>query len=66
MREATILLELALWKANIDDNNEGGALEEGNTKKVKIDVDAARQEKRITSGADIITVRNVLSFLQLQ
>jgi hypothetical protein len=67
LKESTTLLELALWKAKLDEfgeafNNDN----EANTaKKAKIDVKAARQEKRITSGANIV-VKNVLPFLKLE
>ena len=59
LREATTLLELALWKANLETGDGGGA-----PKKAKIDVESARQERRITCGADII-IKNVLPFLKL-
>jgi hypothetical protein len=45
------LLELALWKAKLDDEKEEAALE-FQPKKAKMDVDdSARKEIRITSGA---------------
>jgi hypothetical protein len=53
-------LELAVWKANLDveedDHLEGG--------RDRIDTRGRRNERRITSGADIV-IRNVLPFLQL-
>jgi len=66
LKEATTLLELALWKAklDLDDEDEGGSLDEVKTKKVKIDVEGARNEARITSGASIV-IKNVLPFLEL-
>jgi hypothetical protein len=61
LKEATTLLELALWKANLNkDEDDYSPDAEAN-----IDVDTARQEKLITAGADII-IKNVLPFLQLQ
>ena len=62
LREASTVLELALWKANLDDNG-GGKLAckvvqtRGGRKK-------ARMDTRVTAGADIV-IKNVLSFLQL-
>jgi hypothetical protein len=60
VKEAMTLLELALWKANLDEND--GALLEGvrSTKQIK----RARKERCITSGAGVI-IKNVLPFLQL-
>ncbi len=63
MREATALLELALWKAKIDEK-EKESLEEMKAKKAKIDVQSERSEHRIRSGARIV-IKNVLPFLQL-
>jgi len=59
----TTLLELALWKAKLDESQDERPL--GNAKKAKIDVKAARQEQRITSGANIV-IKNVLPFLKLE
>ena len=56
LKEFTTLLELALWKAKLDEM-------------IKSDQPAkkatARQEKRITSGANIV-IKNVLPFLKLE
>ena len=58
LKEATTLLELALWKAKI--GKEGDALErEG------IRTKRARKEICITSGASVV-IKNVLPFLQLK
>ena len=68
LKEATILLELALWEAKIDDFKvEDGrdSVEERAAKKAKIDVDEARKEAHITSGADII-IKNVLPYLKME
>ena len=62
LKEATTLLELALWKANvewIDDKEEQQVrITRGRAKR-------ARREKHITSGASIV-IKNVLPFLQLK
>ena len=43
LKEATVLLELSLWKSRLDDDNEGGGDSlEAPTKKVKIDVECTR------------------------
>ena len=61
LKEATTLLELALWKANLDDNEgderEGVRTTRGRWKR-------ARKEICVTSGADIV-IKNVLPFLKL-
>jgi len=61
MKEATTLLELALWKANLGDNEgemEGVRITRGRRKR-------ARKEICITSGSSIV-IKNVLPFLQLE
>ena len=58
VKEGITLLELAVWKAKLDENDER------KTKKVKLDVESARKERRITCGADTV-IKNVLPFLQL-
>ena len=63
VREARTILELAVWKAMIDDKNEDED-DSQRTKKVKMDMKAMRRERRVTSGADIV-VKNVLPFLRL-
>eukprot|EP00985_Skeletonema_marinoi_P022128 scaffold13937_cov146-Skeletonema_marinoi.AAC.6 len=63
VKGAVSLLELALWKAKLDEKEDSCA--EGRTKKAKLDVESARKEKRITCGADIV-IKNVLPFLQLE
>jgi len=62
LREATTVLELALWKAKLDEKEDCSI--EGKAKKAKIDTAGARNERRITSGANIV-IRSVLPFLQL-
>jgi len=63
LKEATTLLELALWKAKIEKEKE--SLGDVITKKAKIDVQSKRSERRITSGANIV-IKNVLPFLELK
>ncbi len=62
MKEATTLLELALWKANLDDK-EGGEREGIRTTRGRRK--RARKDIRVTSGASIV-IKNVLPFLQLK
>jgi hypothetical protein len=59
LKEAMTLLELALWKANLDENDV--ALERA---RVTRQAKRARKERCITSGAGII-IKNVLPFLEL-
>ena len=64
LKEHMTLLELAVWKAKLDEKDEDSA-QKAEAKNAKIVKDCAREEKRITSGADII-IKNVLPFLKLQ
>ena len=68
LKEASVLLELALWTAKLGDDEcvgYDGSLE-APAKKVKIDAAGrTRNEQRITSGADIV-IKNVLPFLALK
>ena len=61
LKEATTLLELALWKANLDDN-EGGVLEREGIRTTRRQRKRARKEICVTSGASIV-IKNVLPFL---
>jgi len=63
LKEATTLLELALWKANLHDN-EGGVLEKEGVRTTRGRRKRARKEICVTSGASIV-IKNVLPFLQL-
>jgi len=63
LKEDMTLLELAVWKAKLDEKDDDSS-QKVQAKKAKIDVESARKERRITSGADSI-IRNVLPFLQL-
>ena len=65
MKEAMTLLELALWKAKLDESHKEDSLKEPKTKRAKIDSGIIRKERRVTCGANII-IKNVLPFLQLE
>ena len=66
LKEFTILLELALWKAKLDESQDERSLGSNQpAKKVRVDTKASRQEQRITSGASIV-IKNVLPFLGLE
>jgi hypothetical protein len=65
LKEDMTQLELAVWKAKLDEVT-AHSLEAQPAKKAKIDMENARKERRIVSGADInIIISNVLPFLQL-
>ena len=63
LKEATTLLELALWKANLGDNR-GGQLEREGVRITRGSKKRARREICVTSGASIV-IKNVLPYLQL-
>ena len=67
LKEAMMLLELALWKAKLLKEGEEEKKCKVNvaTKKVKIDAKASRKEHRVTCGANIV-IKNVLPFLALK
>ena len=64
LNEATTLLELAIWKANLDDADGSRIVREG-VRTTRGSVKRARREICITSGASIV-IKNVLPFLQLK
>ena len=64
LKEATTLLELALWKANLEDN-EGGVVETEGVRFTRGRRKRARKEICVTSGASIV-IKNVLPFLELK
>ncbi len=64
LKEHMTLLELAIWKIKLDERDDNSAVKIQATKRAKIDEESTREEKRITSGADII-IKNVLPFLKL-
>ena len=55
------LLELALWKANLD----VGTLEQEGVRTTRGQRKRARKERSVTSGASIV-IKNVLPFLKLE
>jgi hypothetical protein len=61
IKEATTIIELALWKTRLDENGHKRETTR-RLKKVKPDVSDIRQQCRVTCGADII-IRLVLPFL---
>jgi hypothetical protein len=63
VKEATTLLELALWKANLESEYTGVPTQEG-VRVTRRQVKRARKERCITSGAGVI-IKNVLPFLEL-
>eukprot|EP00985_Skeletonema_marinoi_P000791 scaffold297_cov104-Skeletonema_marinoi.AAC.1 len=65
LKEATTLLELALWKARIEEKEEKEFVEGMEAKRAKIDIQSKRNERRITSGANIV-IKNVFPFLELK
>ncbi len=68
LKEATTLLELALWKAKLlDEEERSGDIQAKRSKKAKIDVASVRKEHRVTCGANMnIVIKNVLPFLALE
>lgn len=62
VKEGMTLLELALWKVKLDEKEEKCG--EGRTKKIKVDAESSRRDKRIACGADVV-IKNVLPFLRL-
>jgi hypothetical protein len=70
LKEAMTLLELALWKAKLDEIEGGESCHWAEQPVMKVNDDrktenARRQEKRITSGASIV-IKNILPFLKLE
>jgi hypothetical protein len=62
LKESTSLLELALWKARMDDSLDDSKMMIGGNKKMKFDVKEFRLESRISCGADHV-VENVWPYL---
>eukprot|EP00986_Skeletonema_menzelii_P018074 scaffold24410_cov153-Skeletonema_menzelii.AAC.1 len=60
VKEASTLLELALWKAKLGEKEE--YIAEVETKKAKVDPERERKERRVTCGAEIV-IKNVFPFL---
>ena len=63
VKEGVTLLELALWKAKLVETEDSSA--ERQLEKAKVDSESAREERRITCGANIV-IKNVLPFLKLE
>ena len=63
LKEATTMLELALWKVNLDDN-EGVLHEREGARTTREQQKRVRKEISVTSGASIV-IKNVLPFLKL-
>eukprot|EP00986_Skeletonema_menzelii_P010833 scaffold5410_cov112-Skeletonema_menzelii.AAC.3 len=63
LKEHMTQLEFAVWKTKLDEKVDNST-QKVQTKRAKIDKERAREEKRITSGADII-IKNVLPFFKL-
>jgi hypothetical protein len=64
LKEDMTQLEVALWKAKLDDKDDDHSNLRVQAKKAKIDVESMRNEGRIMSGASIV-INNVLPFLKL-
>ena len=64
LNEAATLLEMAMWKAALDDNNGGRIVSEG-FRTTRGSVKRVRREVCVTSGASIV-IKNVLPFLELK
>jgi hypothetical protein len=61
LKEATTMLELALWKKRINDTNHQQKMA-CSRKKIKIVESSTRQQDRVTCGADVV-IGHVLPFL---
>jgi len=67
LKEATVILELALWKAKLSVKDKDESTDCAKVKRIKIDVEGARSEARASCGADMnIIIKNVLPFLELK
>jgi hypothetical protein len=64
LKEAMTLLELALWKANLRENDGAAAAKEGGVRVTRGQRKRKRKDICITSGASIV-IKNVLPFLAL-
>ena len=65
LKEFTTLLELALWKANLDDNVGYDAAAREGVRVTRGQIKRAKKDISITSGASIV-IKNVLPFLELE
>ena len=62
LKESTSLLELALWKMNIEASDTDNCVAMGDNKKLKIDVSDFRPQCCISCGADYV-IYNVWPYL---
>lgn len=62
MKETTTLLELALWKTKMNDDEHTGDASSRCSKKMKVDESGVREQCRVQSGADII-IPHVLPYM---
>jgi hypothetical protein len=66
LKEGTVILELALWKATIDEWNSLAGKKRGGkrlrNKRMKVDKGSFAYQCRINCGAEVI-IRNVLPYL---
>eukprot|EP00985_Skeletonema_marinoi_P000883 scaffold360_cov77-Skeletonema_marinoi.AAC.8 len=65
LNQATTLLELAVWKAKLDEEDMAHSLETKPAKRAKLNDVSIRKEQRVTSGASIV-IKNVFPFLKLE
>ncbi len=65
LKEFTTLLELALWKANLDENVVEDAAAREAVRLTRGHLKRARKGRCITSGASVV-IKNVLPFLKLE
>ena len=66
LKEAMTLLELALWKANLRENEaDDAATQEGGSRVTRGQRKRKRNDRCITSGASIV-IKNVLPFLAMK
>mmetsp|Transcript_13098 Transcript_13098/g.16688 ORF Transcript_13098/g.16688 Transcript_13098/m.16688 type:complete len:111 (+) Transcript_13098:1-333(+) len=65
LKQAATLLELAIWKAKLDEEDMAHSLETKPAQRAKLSDDSIRKDQRVTSGASIV-IKNVLPFLKLE
>ena len=67
IKDASTLLELALWKFMLEETNEVSISEVKPNKRAKVDVNNTRMQVRVTSGAVMsIVIKNVFPYLRLK
>mmetsp|Transcript_29459 Transcript_29459/g.59239 ORF Transcript_29459/g.59239 Transcript_29459/m.59239 type:complete len:311 (-) Transcript_29459:84-1016(-) len=64
VEDVTTLLELALWKINIDGKERNLGFQDGDQTTRERAQGESRQEKRVTSGASVV-IKHVISFIEL-